>query len=75
MELLCAIGFTVDADYFFHRGEHVNLSAMLIIVFYFAVIIVPLAVIIRESFREICRLAAVTPEKQDREKSQKASGG
>jgi hypothetical protein len=48
-----------------------NLTAILIIVFYFAIIIVPLVVVVRESFREISRLTAVTPDKPERKKAQK----
>jgi len=49
-----------------------NITAILIIVFYFAIIIVPLVVVVRESLREISRLAAATPDKKERNKAKKA---
>ncbi len=50
-------------------GERMNLSAIVIIGFYFAIIIVPLVVVVRASLREISRLAAVVPDKQERKKA------
>ena len=54
------------------RGGHMNITAMLIIAFYFAIIIVPLIVVIRESLREISRLASVSADKQERKKTKTA---
>jgi hypothetical protein len=56
----------------FRSGGHMNIHAMLIIVFYFAIIIVPLIVVIRESLREISRLASVSADKQERKKTKTA---
>jgi uncharacterized membrane protein len=72
MKSLCAIRCKIISDYFFHPGGHVNITAILIIVFYFAIIIVPLVGVVRESLREISRLAAATPDKQERKKAKKA---
>jgi len=49
-----------------------NITAMLIIAFYCAIIIVPLIVVIRESLREISRLASVSADKQERKKTKTA---
>jgi hypothetical protein len=48
-----------------------TLTAVLIIVFYFAIIIVPLVVVVRASLREIARLATAAPDTQEREKAKK----
>jgi hypothetical protein len=45
---------------------------MIIIFFYCAIIIVPLVVVIRESLREISRLASETPDKPERKKGETA---
>lgn len=50
-------------------GERMNLSAIVIIGFYFAIIIVPLVVVVRASLREISRLAAAVPDKPERKKA------
>ena len=49
-----------------------NITAMLIIAFYCAIIIVPLIVVIRESLREISRLASVSADKLERKKTKTA---
>jgi ABC-type maltose transport system permease subunit len=46
-----------------------NLTAVLIIIFYFAIIIVPLVVVVRASLREISRLATAVPDTQQRKKA------
>jgi hypothetical protein len=51
--------------------ERMNLTAILIIVFYFAIIIVPLVVVVRASLREISRLATAAPDTQERKKARK----
>jgi len=48
-----------------------NLTAVLIIIFYFAIIIVPLVVVVRASLREISRLATAAPDTQERKKARK----
>jgi hypothetical protein len=48
-----------------------NLTAILIIVFYFAIIIVPLVVVVRASLREISRLATAAPDMPEKKKARK----
>jgi len=49
-----------------------SITAIVIITFYCAIIIVPLIVVIRESLREISRLASVSADKQARKKTKTA---
>jgi hypothetical protein len=49
-----------------------NVTAILIMVFYFAIIIVPLAVVVRESLREISRMEPEIREKKETNKTGRA---
>jgi len=49
-----------------------SLTAIIIITFYCAVIIVPLVLVIRESFREISRLESEIHERKERKKTKTA---
>ncbi len=50
-----------------------SVTAIIIIAFYFAVIIVPLVVVIRQSLREISRLEPEIHEKERKDKKTKAA--
>jgi len=48
----------------------VNITAIAIIVFYFAIIIVPLVLVVRQSLKEITRLQSEISDKKARRKNQ-----
>ena len=50
-------------------GVPMSITAIVIITFYFAIIIVPLVLVIRESFRDISRLEAEIPDKKKSRKT------
>jgi len=50
-------------------GSLVNITAIVIIVFYFAIIIVPLVLVVRQSLKEITRLQSEIPDKKERRKN------
>lgn len=50
-------------------GAHMNITAIIIIVFYFAIIIVPFVLVVRQSLKEIARLQNEIPDKKERRKS------
>jgi hypothetical protein len=53
-------------------GGPMSITAIIIITFYFAVIFVPLVLVIRESLREISRLESEIQERKERKKTKTA---
>lgn len=46
-----------------------NITAIVIIVFYFALIIVPFVIVVRQSLKEISRLVSENPDTKERRKT------